>query len=277
MSIDSQAGDRADPRYISEWLIEQMRRRAEAAALVRTSELHRGLSQCHHCGAHIRWTAVLKHLPTGTHIAVGEQCLDNRFEQATAEFHRLRKVAELDREKMRIRTAVAAFVDANPDLAFMADPNHVDTNDFRADVARKLRAYGELSERQVEAVRRSITRDAEWATKKAAEAAQPQAPVVTGRIVVTGEVLSTKFVDGHWGSCVKMLVRDDRGFKVWGTRPQSLEPRTEWDAEGQLAVAGAERGDRVRFTATVEASHDDPSFGFFKRPARAELLARGGE
>jgi hypothetical protein len=97
----------------------------------------RGQSQCHHCGAHLRYAAWLRHVPTGYTIVVGETCLDNRFGRATADFHALRKQAQLDREAQRIKTAIADFVDANPDLAFMADKNHEHTNEFVADVARQ--------------------------------------------------------------------------------------------------------------------------------------------
>ena len=67
-------------------------------------------------------------------------------------------------------------------------------------------------------------------------------------------MLTTKWQDSHFGITLKMLVRDDRGFKVWGTVPSSL-PNTE-------------SGDRVTFIAAVEASDDDETFGFFKRPRR---------
>ena len=37
------------------------------------------------------------------------------------------------------------------------------------------------------------------------------------------------------------------------------------------------RGKVVQFTATVQASNDDPHFGFYKRPSKASLLASGRE
>jgi hypothetical protein len=87
-------------------------------------------------------------------------------------------------------------------------------------------------------------------------------PVAEGRGEVVGEVLTVKTQDSFYGYGrveVKMLVADDRGFKVWGTLP--------------AALADANRGSRVRFTATLQQSRDDEAFGFFKRPAKAELLA----
>src|SRR4051812_881419 len=52
---------------------------------------------CFHCGQRCRYIAVLLHAPTGDLVKVGEQCLANRFDLATADFHRLRKAAELNR------------------------------------------------------------------------------------------------------------------------------------------------------------------------------------
>lgn len=234
--------------------------------LARTDRLGRSVHQCHHCGARIRYFAILKHVPTGDYIAVGETCLNDRFELATVEFHKLRKAAELDRQQQRIKKAVAAFVEANQDLAFMADKTHEHTNGFIADVSRKLRQYGELSERQVNAVRAAIIRDAEWAARKeqeeAARAAEIMVPVIEGKQQITGEVLSLKWQDSDFGSTLKMLVKDERGFKVWGTVPRSIDP---------------ERGDRVVFSATITKSDRDESFGFFKRPTKAILLSKKAE
>jgi hypothetical protein len=45
---------------------------------------------------------------------------------------------------------------------------------------------------------------------------------------------------------------------VWGSVPASLSRVT--------------RGSRVTFTAEVEASKDDPEFGFFRRPTQGRAL-----
>lgn len=221
-----------------------------------------GSGQCDHCGARLRYAALMLHRPSDTVLEVGETCLENRFDRATADFQRLRKQAELDRGQQRIKKAVAEFVDANPDLAFLANgeiPAESAKNFFIMDVSRKLRTYGELSEKQVAAVRNSIVKDREFAAKKAAEVTLPTSTVVEGKIVVTGEVVSTKFVDNQFGSTYKMLVRDERGFKVFGSVPNNI-----YDVK---------RGQRVTFSATVTKSDSDNSFGFFSRPTKAGILA----
>lgn len=95
----------------------------------------------------------------------------------------------------------------------------------------------------------------DWA-EAVRRADQPCVPVVVGKgVTVEGEVLSTKTIDGDYGVTYKMLVLDERGFKVWSTIPSAID---------------VERGDRVRFVANVDVSHDDPCFGFASRPRKAE-------
>ena len=235
---------------------------------VRQSTLggERGMSQCHHCGAHIRYVAVLEHLPTGEFIAVGETCLENRFERATGEFHALRKQAQLDRQAQRIRTAVAEFVTSNPDLAWMGDKENngaPELPDFCFDIARKLRRYGELSERQVAAVRKCMAGAVKLAEMKAAQADEPKVPCPEGKQTITGVIVSLKWQDSQYGSTLKMVVKDDRGFAVWSTVPASLP--------------NSERGDRVTFTATLTRSDRDEAFGFAKRPTKAVCLQEAAD
>jgi len=98
----------------------------------------------------------------------------------------------------------------------------------------------------------------ERAKSDAAHEAGEDAP--EGRIVITGTVLAFKWQSSHFGDVLKMLVQDDRGFRVWGSAPKSLDD--------------AERESRVTFTATVTASDKDAKFGFFKRPTKAEIITK---
>lgn len=253
------AGDNNPPEGCPGWVMQYGDFGLETSRrLARTGVAGRGTSQCHHCGAHLRYFAIMEHRPTGDLIAIGETCLDNRFDRATSEFHKLRKQAQLDREQQRIRGAVAEFAAANPDLAFMADKDHDHTNSFVADVARNLRRYGNLTERQVEAVRKSLARDAAAAAAPVVPPA-PVVPVVEGRGEITGTIVSLKWQDSSFGTVYKMLVKDDRGFKVWGTVPAGLD--------------NPNRDDRIAFTATTTRSNDDEAFGFFSRPAKPRYLA----
>lgn len=244
-------------------------------------------SRCSHCGAVLRYTAWLRHIPTGYTITVGEQCLGNRFGRATAEFQKLRKAAELDRQRQRIKKYVEEFVESHPEIAFMAlhptysqiqnssnDGQHFQAyneaagpskdNYFIANVAHKLVNYGELSERQIEACKKSHHIDIENAAKKAAREEEiknkPEMEVPEGKIRITGKIISTKWVEDDFGGSLKMLVEDERGFRVWGTMPSKLQDEDISD------------DDTIAFTATVTRSDDDPTFGFFKRPTQSEVI-----
>lgn len=249
---------------------------------------------CQHCGAHLRYYAVMKHVPSHELIVVGEQCLSNRFGRATAEFKRLKKNAELMRMDQRIVKARAAFAAANPVVfEFLADYNEAfgsgskPYDGFYSSLWAQLTRKGALSAKQIAAVERSIERQPEIEAKRAQIAAERAAekeaatPVVEGKIVITGKVLSTKFVDNDFGGALKMLVLDERGFKVWGTVPSSIQVTGERVYTGPVDVGEYPewvelphvcKGARVTFTATVEKSRDDESFGFYRRPTKASVL-----
>ena len=108
---------------------------------------------------------------------------------------------------------------------------------------------------QVYAQRRAEIEQREKAEREAYENAKP---CPEGRVEITGTLLGVKSVPNAWGGALRCLVRDDRGFKVWGSLPYALN--------------SAEIGDRLTFTAAVTPADDDPKFGFFKRPTKAQLL-----
>ena len=142
------------------------------------------------------------------------------------------------------------------------------TNGFAQSLQDALSQYGKLSPAQGAAVLkiidRNIAKKAEWAAKRAAEVAEAEA-IVDGKQVITGEVMTVKQQEGYYGDTLKMLVRDDRGFKVWGTVPSSLSDAAH---EAETTVNGS----RVRFSANVTASEDDNKFGFYKRPTKTALI-----
>ena len=74
------------------------------------------------------------------------------------------------------------------------------------------------------------------------------------------------------------MVKDDAGFRVWGSVPSALallevevadeiDPSYKWKEQ-----RGMKNGDRITFTATVTPSNDSRTFGFFKRPGKASVL-----
>ena len=171
---------------------------------------------------------------------------------------------------------VLAFHAANPIMEELGP--HMEEygeNDFLRDLLRKCVQYGSLSEKQLAAARKAMDRTMLFRAERLAEAATA-ADVPTGRIEVTGEIMSIK--DKGWGP--KMIVKHADGWKVWGSVPSSLTEavayRSQWVGEMPSIAheATVAVGDTVKFTATITASDDDPKFGFFKRPTAAEVSAR---
>jgi uncharacterized protein (DUF3820 family) len=107
-------------------------------------------------------------------------------------------------------------------------------------------------------------KEREEAKRREAERERTQAtadvPVTQERIEITGEVVGIKWVEGYGyysPDVKKIIVLDDRGFKLYGSAPSKLD---------------AERGDRITFMAAIEPSKDDTQFGFFKRPTKPKML-----
>ena len=174
---------------------------------------------------------------------VSQKTLDRREKDRE---RRERKRQEAEAAELRQQEAnTEAFATEHPEIA-AALPT---LGTFGESLEQSVRHFGKLTEKQIAAVQKIM--------KDRAEAPEAQ-PVPEGRNVVTGKIISTRFADNDFGGAWKMTVADDRGFKIWGSIPAALDE--------------AERGDRVTFTATLERSERDDTFGFFKRPAKAEIV-----
>jgi hypothetical protein len=162
----------------------------------------------------------------------------------TATFVR-QSTAELSQARLRWEAA-------NPEVvAFLKSDVQ---GDFINSMRLALHRWGALTPRQAAAV----VKMAKIAEERKAEAATAT-PVVEGRQTITGTVVRTKWDFGPYGEALKMLVLDDRGFKVWGTVPASIL--------SDDLVADV----RVRFDATVKAGREN-GFGFYSRPTKAEVI-----
>jgi hypothetical protein len=91
-------------------------------------------------------------------------------------------------------------------------------------------------------------------------------PEFAGRAEIEGTIVSASWRETDFGMSLKIVVRHADGWRVWGSAPASL-------GSDEAALIGR----RVRFSAAVDRSADKPSFGFFKRPTKAELLPAEGE
>lgn len=244
---------------------------------------HKSIFECNHCGhPAIRYIAVVEHIPTGARLAFGEICADRTELAGRDEFRKKfvfdkakRELAAYEKQQIRVR-----FKATNPELvewleSVTADPGaqRKPPHEFVISLADQLRTRGELSERQVTAANKFLAREQEWQARRQAEsdAMSDVAPVAEGRRQIVGEIVSTKWQDSDYNmGCLKMLVREPDGNKLWGTVPRSIDY--------YLVCAEPKRldtlvGQKVTFTAEVKRSDKDPHFGVLKRPASAKLAA----
>jgi hypothetical protein len=311
---------------------------------------HYNKGTCDHCGAAFMWGAVLKDKQTGEGICIGHICLTERFEMNDSDWDRKRHMSAIRRLQNfgRFANKARKWLEENEDLReVLGRRNGEDApNGFLSNLSIKLWKYGELTEKQAEAARKSYAsylegqawlkahpevaeafeeaeREArkalkqdEWGNYKDDAAADAWfnnrdmrtlynlsgklsrwgsltpgqqeliekiihreeievVPVVTGKAVeITGKILTTKRQESHYGTQYKMLVLDDRGFKVWGTIANSLHGSYE---EGNHRTVDELIGCRVTFVAQVDRSERDADFGFFKRPRKATVIEEEGE
>jgi hypothetical protein len=224
------------------------------------------IHKCRHCGnTNVRYIVACKHLPTGKNVVFGDICVDRLSFANRSEFKaaQVRARAAQANARWRVYAAREKFLAENPDFrAVLASfdpeaPVHA-KNNFARDIVAKLNQYGSLSSAQINAFINSLERDRTYAAGKAQEALEVKGPVPTGRVEFVGEVVSKQLRDSMYGETWKLLVKLENNSKVWMTCPSS-------------AVSSLERGMKAVFKATVEASKDDPSFGFGKRPTIKEL------
>jgi len=216
------------------------------------------VGRCSHCGAHLRYAAVLEHQQTGERIMVGEDCLHNRFNESQVAFTAIREAAKARAERSRKVGKLESFLRENPDFRPLVEQDAWQYGDFVGDVVGNLTQYGELSERQVSAVRRVIESKQRFLAQREADKAT-MSPAPSGRVTFQGTVLSEKVTEGRYGIEHKMLVKADGDYKVWTTVPASMQ------------IDGL-KGAKIELTATLTPKSDDPTFAIGKRPSGRVLL-----
>lgn len=210
---------------------------------------------CYECGGH--GTLGYKEVPVYT----AEKLKALQDAQAVRDEARAEKARQtIERKEKAARAREAAFLTTHKDLIDEAT-RYASKDGFLADVLESVTGKWSMSERQEEVIRQCI----EKAKQREAEEANAES-CPTGRLEITGTVISMKTRISQYGETLKMLVKDDRGFKVWGTVPRGM-----YDSEVNWTVDTC-RGLRVTFTATIEPSSDDRLFGFYSRPAKASIL-----
>jgi len=178
-----------------------------------------------------------------------------------------RKAAKRSRKE---RIFAAWVAEGNQDVAgYLGCLDRLDVDGFLFDMVARVVTQEPLSDRQADAVRRIMTREAERNARQAAyEASKTTAPLGKG-ITVEGTIISVKDQPGYaYGTTDWKMTVECAGYRVWGSVPRSLI--------GNIITAGCYdrlKGQQVRFVAElVPSKGEDPSFVYFKRPTKAERL-----
>lgn len=224
---------------------------------------------CGHCGANIRYAALMLHPLTMEMLYIGEQCLTNRFESITkTQFQTLRENARLNRERINRKQKRADFIAAHPEaqmlLAYEREVEAIPT--FLSSLTFQLERDGELSEKQLAAIEPAIIRDREQTARAIAREAEANAlrasgvRAPSGRVTVTGKIVGFKTVESDiYGDTLKMIVQSVEGWKVYVTAP--------------VGAGDALVGEQVTFSAQITPSQDDVLFAFGKRPTKFQRLS----
>jgi hypothetical protein len=224
---------------------------------------------CHVCGnAHALTVARFHHAPTNTYIEVGETCAEKLWTGERADFASFRAKVAAGIEAAAGK-AKAERILTEAGLSFAYDvwlakdyDNWGREEQIISDIVAKLVRYGSISDKQSALIAKligDIDRRAAIAAKREAEAAAAlPIPAFDGRVTVEGVIVSRKLVEGYYGSAIKIVVKADDGWKVYGSEPSAIEAKV---------------GDRIRFDAAITVAADDPKFGFFKRPTKPEVVA----
>lgn len=254
------------------FILQEMRRviREHMARTGGNYSAHEHGGNCMVCGSvNAAYTVLFHHAASNSYVRMGQDCA-RKCEMGDERAFKAFKAGLDDYRKCRAGKAKAAALleeaglgkawevfEVASKVPSVDTPNEENTI---CDIVGKLVQYGSLSERQLEFVRgllgRIDTRAARMAQRERERAAAPPCP--SGRIQISGTVLSVKEYESDFGPCRKMTVKSEAGWVCYGTVPSGAHE--------------VRHGDRIRFTGTLTASDRDVKFGFFKRPYLIEVV-----
>ena len=136
-------------------------------------------------------------------------------------------------------------------------PKRLEEDGIREIVGKTVH-FGSIFERQIAVLRTLLEQIDRRVAFEAQHGEPPDCP--KGKLQITGEIIKLDEAASNWGSRNVMIVRDNRGFEVYGTVPKSL---------GKV-----ECGDQVTFYAMLTQSRRSVKFGFFSKPTKAEVLVK---
>ena len=250
-------------------------------------------SRCALCGHRLKYNCVVQHTPTGEFYDIGRECMGNiehlkaAMNWAEARCATVAKQVAAGKKAARERKAgdvrLERYCEAHGEIAAAFktaaefDRKHLLWHKVSyavttlEDMRAKVRKYGSLSEKQEtfalslqkQIADRLVSGEDELKLRDARIASGLRAP--SGRVTVSGTIISTKYVENDFGGSWKSLIELSNGTRAYGTIPND-ERYLQYCGNGIFVRFDAERGDEVELTATFEVSEKDPLFAFYKRP-----------
>lgn len=272
-----------DPHYFGR---EVDRLEAQGYRVAEHLDSQRWAGRCGTCGQRgLTYIALMLHRTTGEFMVVGSTCISSTFEAARLGLDAKQAAAAQARKEAKLLKAFNEAVAAEPVLASavakLEELRALEGFEWRKNahtlqsIVRKCRQYGNgLTEGQTGFVAKLMTwidedirRAAEWEAERAAERAVA-ADAPTGRVVVTGEIVSAKWHDNGFDTVLKITVVSDEGYRVWCSIPSDLKYTGDMYARPEDV-----KGKRVQMTVTLKPSEDDVKFAFGTRAAKAKFVA----
>lgn len=226
---------------------------------------------CMICGnANAIYTALFYHALTNSYVRVGQDCTEKLEQRVDFDTFRTGVTNALEaragKRKAEATLAAAGLIEAwyvfqSCEIPFdyygagpFPAPGGNEERTVR-DIVGKLVQYGSISEKQQSFLGNLLDRIATRVERAAERAQEEEAaqPAPTGRVDVTGTILTCKAQESDFGSVLKLLVKADTGWKLWVTCPSAL-------------AMPVKHGDPIRLRATVTPSAQDPKFAYGKRP-----------
>jgi hypothetical protein len=256
---------------------------------------HEHGGNCNVCGAWFIDYAIFHHVPSNEYIRVGLTCAEHIQDGLSDHFKRASQIrraaakrkAEVDNackileEAGILETCEKLFKDDSFGGTVRDSEGfkevfgfYLSTGEFSyltsqaytlADMVRNLIKYGSWSEKQVAYAVKIADKleNAPYEIQKREEEKANALPIVSGKQVVEGTVVSVKQQEDNFsyygGFTWKMLVKNEKGQKFWSSIPKAI-------------FDGVEVGVKVQYTATVDVSEKDATFGFAKRPSKAKII-----
>jgi len=166
-----------------------------------------------------------------------------------------RRIAKACRDKFNNK-----FIPAHPEVDW--ERARTSRNRFVHEMLESGAKYGKLSDKQLAAITKSFERDDEREALRECEKqelidAGVKAP--SGRQIVRGTIRSKRYEVTQCGAVCKVLIIHETGWKAWCSLPEIID--------------GADVGDVIEFTITLEPSPNDVLFAIGKRPAKASIIS----